>query len=143
MVKIRLALVASVTIMLVALSVFFAPTIYAKTLYVGGTMALTGAYAEDTAAVLAGYQDYVKYVNKTKMLAPWRKEKFPVDITLELLWRDDELKPPKALSIYEELKAKGMLVFRSSVTKQALAHRRESCLRTALVPLVWPPGHTY
>ena len=119
--KIRLALVASVTIMLLAVSVFFAPAIYAKTLYVGGTMALTGAYAEDTAAVLAGYQDYVKYVNKTKLLAPWRKTKFPADITLELLWRDDELKPPKALSIYEELKGKGMLVFRCSGTPQALA----------------------
>jgi ABC-type branched-subunit amino acid transport system substrate-binding protein len=63
----------------------------------------------------------VKYVNKTKMLAPWRKEKFPADITLELLWRDDELKPPKALSIYEELKAKGILVYRCSGTPIALA----------------------
>jgi hypothetical protein len=55
------------------------------------------------------------------MLAPWRKEKFPADITLELLWRDDELKPAKALSIFEELKAKGILVFRASGTPQALA----------------------
>lgn len=91
------------------------------TLYVGGTMALTGAYAEETAAVLSGYEDYVKYVNETKMLAPWRNEKFPENVTLELLWRDDELKPPKALSIYEELKAKGMLVFRVSGTPQAMA----------------------
>lgn len=121
MVKIRLALVASVIIMLVALSIIFSPTAYSKTLYVGGTMALTGAYAEDTAAVLAGYEDYVRYVNDTKMLAPWRNVKFPADITLKVLWRDDELKPPKALSIYEELKAKGILVFRASGTPQALA----------------------
>ena len=121
MAKIRFALVGSVIIMVAALSVLAAPTVYAKTLYVGGTMALTGAYAEDTAAVLAGYQDYVKYVNETKRMAPWRKEKFPADITLKLLWRDDELKPPKALTIYEELKAKGMLVFRCSGTPQALA----------------------
>jgi len=107
--------------MVAALSVLAAPSVYAKTLYVGGTMALTGAYAEDTAAVLAGYQDYVKYVNETKRMAPWRKEKFPADITLKLLWRDDELKPPKALTIYEELKAKGMLVFRCSGTPQTLA----------------------
>ena len=55
------------------------------------------------------------------MLAPWRKEKFPADITLEVLWRDDELKPAKALPIYEELKAKGMLVARISGSPIALA----------------------
>ena len=40
------------------------------TLYLGGTMSLTGPYAEDTAAVLAGYEDYAEYVNETKNLAP-------------------------------------------------------------------------
>ncbi len=69
-----------------------------KTVYVGGTMSLTGPYAEDSAAVLAAFEDYVKYVNETKKLAPWRKEKWPADVTIELLWRDDELKPAKALS---------------------------------------------
>jgi hypothetical protein len=121
MAKIRLALVASVILMVVATSLFPASTEAAKKLYVGGTMALTGAYAEDTAAVLAAYEDYVNYVNETKRMAPWRDEKFPADITLEVLWRDDELKPPKALTIYEELKAKGMLVFRCSGSPQALA----------------------
>ena len=121
MAKIRLALVASVIIMLVALSVFPASAKAAETLYVGGAMALTGAYAEDTAAVLAGYEDYVKYVYQTKRLAPWRNVKFPADISLEVMWRDDELKPPKALTIYEELKAKGILVFRCSGSPQALA----------------------
>jgi ABC-type branched-subunit amino acid transport system substrate-binding protein len=119
--KIRLALVASVMIMLVATSLFPPSAEAAKILYIGGTMSLTGAYAEDSAAILAAYEDYVKYVNETKMLAPWRKEKFPADITLELLWRDDELKPAKALTIYEELKAKGILVFRASGSPQALA----------------------
>jgi Periplasmic binding protein len=113
--------VVSIGIMLVGLMMIFSSGANAKTLYIGGTMALTGAYAEDTAAVLAAYEDYAKYVNDTKMLAPWRKEKFPSDITLEVLWRDDELKPPKALTIYEELKAKGMLVFRCSGSPQALA----------------------
>jgi branched-chain amino acid transport system substrate-binding protein len=90
-------------------------------LYVGGAMALTGAYAEDTAAVLAAYEDYVQYVNETKMLAPWREEKFPDDVTLELVWRDDELNVEKALSIYEELKGMGMLVYRIGGSPQALA----------------------
>ena len=90
------------------------------TLYVGGTFALTGAYAEDTAAVLAGYEDYVKYVNDTKKLAPWRNETFPSNVNLEVLWRDDELSPEKALTIYDELKAKGMLVYRVSGSQTAL-----------------------
>jgi ABC-type branched-subunit amino acid transport system substrate-binding protein len=92
-----------------------------KILYVGGTQSLTGPFAEDSAAVLAAIEDYVKYVNETKNLAPWRQEKWPADITLEVLWRDDELKPAKALSIYEELKAKGMLVARISGSPIALA----------------------
>lgn len=90
------------------------------TLYVGGTFALTGAYAEDTAAVLAGYEDYVKYVNETKKLAPWRSETFPSYINLELLWRDDELSAEKALTIYDELKAKGLMVYRVSGSQTAL-----------------------
>jgi ABC-type branched-subunit amino acid transport system substrate-binding protein len=93
----------------------------AKILYVGGTQSLTGPFAEDSAAVLNAIQDYVQYVNKTKNLAPWRKEKFPADVTLEVMWRDDELKPAKALPIYEELKAKGMLVARISGSPIALA----------------------
>jgi len=112
---------AFVTMMMVTLLLFPAGAHAEKTLYIGGTMALTGAYAEDTAAVLAGYEDYSQYVNETKLLAPWRSVKFPADVSLEVMWRDDELKPPKALTIYEELKAKGMLVFRCSGTPQALA----------------------
>jgi ABC-type branched-subunit amino acid transport system substrate-binding protein len=110
-------------LLIVATALFFttAPATYAKTLYVGGTQSLTGPFAEDSAAVLAGIEDYVKYVNETKNLAPWRNEKWPADITLEVLWRDDELKPAKALSIYEELKAKGMLVARISGSPIALA----------------------
>jgi len=121
MAKIRLAFVTSVIIMLVATSLFPTSVKAAKTLTIGGSMALTGAYAENVAAVLAAFQDYAKYVNETKRLAPWRDEKFPPDITLEVLWRDDELKPAKALSIYEELKAKGILVFKVSGSPQALA----------------------
>ncbi len=91
------------------------------TLYVGGAMALTGAYAEDTAAVLAAYEDYVKYVNETKKLAPWLDTEWPENVTLEVMWRDDELNVEKALSIYEELKAAGMLVYRIGGSPQALA----------------------
>ena len=92
-----------------------------KVLYISGTQSLTGAYAEDSAAILAAFEDYAKYVNETKLLAPWRTDKFPADVKLEVLWRDDELKPEKALSIYEELKAKGILVYRISGSPIGLA----------------------
>jgi len=129
--KLKLFVAVSLVVMLAALILLPAcaeetpasttPTTAAPvTLYIGGTFALTGAYAEDTAAVLAGFQDYAKYVNETKILAPWRSEKFPANVNLEVLWRDDELKPEKALSIYDELKAKGMLVYRVSASQTAL-----------------------
>ncbi len=119
--RMRLFLVITVAIVLVALPLFPEGAHAQKKLYIGGTMALTGPYAEDTAALLAAFEDYVKYVNETKTVAPWRSEKFPSDIALELLWRDDELKPAKALSIYEELRGKGMLVYRISGSPIALA----------------------
>ena len=121
MAKIKWVLVASVIITLAATSLFPASAEAEKKLYVGGTQSLTGPFAEDSAAVLAAIEDYVKYVNETKNLAPWRKERFPADITLEVMWRDDELKPAKALTIFEELKAKGMLVARISGSPIALA----------------------
>jgi ABC-type branched-subunit amino acid transport system substrate-binding protein len=114
-------LAVSAMILMVAISLLPVSGHAAKILYVGGTQSLTGPFAEDSAAVLAGIEDYVQYVNETKMMAPWRKEKFPADITLEVMWRDDELKPAKALSIYEELKAKGMMVARISGSPIALA----------------------
>jgi hypothetical protein len=119
--KMKLALVSSVIVVIVALSLFPASANAQKKLYISGTQSLTGPYAEDSAAVLAAFEDYAKYVNETKNLAPWRKEKFPADIKLEVLWRDDELKPAKALTIYEELKAKGILVYRCSGSPIALA----------------------
>jgi len=118
----RLVMISCVTVLLAALVLMpVAAEAAGKTVYVGGTMSLTGPYAEDSAATLAGYEDYVKYVNETKRLAPWRNEKWPADVNIELLWRDDELKPAKALPIYEELKAKGMLVYRISGSPIALA----------------------
>jgi ABC-type branched-subunit amino acid transport system substrate-binding protein len=125
--KIKWVFVISLIVMLVALPAFGAcakpapTTAPPKVLYIGGTMSLTGAYAEDSAAILAGFEDYAKYVNETKLLAPWLTEKFPADITVEVLWRDDELKPEKALSIYEELKDKGLLVEHGSGSPQVLA----------------------
>ena len=120
-----------------------------KILYIGGTQSLTGAYAEDSAAVLAGFEDYAKYVNETKNLAPWRTETFPDNITLEVLWRDDELKPEKALSIYEELKAKGILVFRGSGSPQVLAlmdrlnEDRMGATTMAVGPYLLSPPRTF
>jgi ABC-type branched-subunit amino acid transport system substrate-binding protein len=121
MTKTKLALVGFVAFMIVVLSLFSTAAKAEKVLYISGTQSLTGPYAEDSAAVLAAFEDYAKYVNDTKNMAPWRKEKFPADIKLEVLWRDDELKPAKALTIYEELKAKGILVYRCSGSPIALA----------------------
>ncbi len=130
MTKLRLFFAVSLVVILAALMVLPActseetttpTTATPTTLYIGGTFSLTGAYAEDTAAVLAGFQDYAKYVNDTKMMAPWRTEKFPDNVNLEVLWRDDELSPEKALSIYDELKDKGMLVYRISASQTAMA----------------------
>jgi ABC-type branched-subunit amino acid transport system substrate-binding protein len=121
MAKKKSMLLTSLAILLTAALLLPASARAEKVLYVGGTQSLTGPFAEDSAAVLAAIEDYVAYVNDTKNLAPWRKEKFPADIKLEVMWRDDELKPPKALSIYEELKAKGMLVARISGSPIALA----------------------
>jgi ABC-type branched-subunit amino acid transport system substrate-binding protein len=121
MAKTRWMLAAGAIILMVATLLLPVSARAEKVLYVGGTQSLTGPFAEDSAAVLAAIEDYVKYVNETKSLAPWRQEKFPADIKLEVLWRDDELKPAKALSIYEELKAKGMLVARISGSPIALA----------------------
>jgi branched-chain amino acid transport system substrate-binding protein len=121
MAKVKLVLGVSVMIILTVSLLFPTGASAAKVLYVGGTQSLTGPFAEDSAAVLNAIQDYVQYVNKTKKLAPWREEKFPADITLEVMWRDDELKPSKAIVIYEELKAAGMLVARISGSPIALA----------------------
>lgn len=122
MTKNRAKFTISIFMALAMITVIFVPGASAETtLYVGGTQSLTGPFAEDSAAVLTAIQDYVKYVNETKSLAPWREEKFPADITLEVMWRDDELKPAKAMTIYEELKSKGMLVARISGSPIALA----------------------
>jgi len=141
MTKIKWLFIASLIILLLAMPLFAAcpaeetttpattapppkttaPPPVQKTLSIGGCFALTGAYAEDMAAVLAGFEDYAAYVNETHKLAPWRTETFPEDITLEVLWRDDELNVEKVLSIYEELKDKGLLFERISGSPQALA----------------------
>ena len=97
------------------------PKAWAKTLYVGGSFGITSPAAKESTVVLNAFEDYVKYVNETKKLAPWRTETFPEDVTLEVLWRDDGWKPAKALSIYEQLKGKGMLVYRASGSPTALA----------------------
>ena len=119
--RMKWVLVGFVVVMMAALSLFPVSANAQKKLYISGTQSLTGPYAEDSAAVLAAFEDYAKYVNETKKLAPWRDVKWPADITLEVLWRDDELKPAKALTIYEELKAKGILVYRCSGSPIALA----------------------
>lgn len=121
MTRFRVALGIFAMVMVMALSLFPISAQAAKRFYIGGSMALTGAYAEDVAAILAAFEDYAQYVNETKNLAPWRMEKWPADITLEVMWRDDELKPAKALSIYDELKTNGMLVYTVTGSPIAMA----------------------
>jgi len=116
MIKIKWVFTVITIIVLVAMPIFTGcgekePT---KTLYIGGNFGLTGAFAEDCAAVLAGFQDYANYVNETHKMAPWRSEKFPADIKLEVKYLDDEVKPEKALTNYETLKSEGLMVQRIS-----------------------------
>jgi hypothetical protein len=83
---------------------------------------LTGAYAEDCAAVLAGFQDYAKWVNDNKIVAPWYTDKkIPANVTFEVLWGDDALAADKALTIYDDFKSKGMLVERISGSPEGMA----------------------
>ena len=105
MAKFKWLLIASLVILLLAVPIFGAceeeaappppsdggePPPVEYTLYVGGCFALTGAYAEDMTASLAGYEDYVEWVNENKILAPWYPEKtIPDNVTFEVLWRDD------------------------------------------------------
>ncbi len=121
------------------------------TLYVGGTFALTGAYAEDCASVLAGFEDYVKYVNENHILAPWYPDKtLPANITFQLLWGDDALAPDKTLLIYEDLKSKGLLLERVSGSPQAaalkdvlIADKVGATCQTAPTTAVLPPGNIF
>jgi hypothetical protein len=93
-----------------------------KILYIGGTFALTGAYAEDCAAVLAGFQDYAKYVNDNHIIAPWYTDRtLPEDVTIQVLWGDDQLSADKALTIYDDLKSQGLLVERITGSPEGLA----------------------
>ncbi len=92
------------------------------TVNLGGTFALTGAYAEDVAACLQGYQDYAKWVNENHILAPWYASKpIPQNWTVNIMWADDQLAPDKALTIYDQQKSAGILVERVSGSPEGLA----------------------
>ncbi len=92
------------------------------TVNLGGTFALTGAYAEDVAACLNGYQDYVKWVNENHILAPWYPDKkIPANWTMSVMWADDQLAADKALTIYDQQKSAGILVERVSGSPEGLA----------------------
>jgi hypothetical protein len=122
--KIKYLFMASVVLVLLTLPGFAVCQSLAtqKILYIGGSFSLTGPYAADTAPALSCFEGYAKYVNENKIMAPWYPDKkFPADITLELLWRDDKLNPKDAMSIYEELKPKGMLVYTVTGSPIAIA----------------------
>jgi hypothetical protein len=87
------------------------------TLYIGGAFANTSPYAEDSLAVMYGYQDYAEWINENHMVAPWYPEKtIPENISFEVLWQDDQYQASNVLPIYESLMAKGMLLYRNSGT---------------------------
>lgn len=121
------------------------------TLYVGGTFALTGAYAEDCAAILAGFQDYIQWVNENHILAPWYPDKtIPANISFEVLWGDDALAPDKTVTIYQDLKSKGLLVERVSGTPQTMALKDlliadqiGATCQTASPVALQPPGNIF
>ena len=75
MVKMRWMLAVSAIIIMVSTSLLPVDAHAAKILYVGGTQSLTGPFAEDSAAVLSAIQDYVKYVNETKIHGSVAKRK--------------------------------------------------------------------
>jgi hypothetical protein len=172
MAKIKWVIIASLVILLLATPLFAAcpsttptttppttapttappttPPPAQKTLYIGGTMSLTGAYAEDSAAELAAMEDYANYVNDNHITAPWYTDRtFPTDIKLEVLWEDDALDPTKALSNYEELKAKGLLVEHGSGSPQVLAlmdtlnEDRVGATTMAVGPYLLSPPRTF
>lgn len=97
------------------------PTTKSATVKIGGAFDLTGPYAQNCKPMLQGFIDYVKYVNETKQLAPWRDDKFPENVTIELLWGDTHLEVPKVLSVYEDLTSKGILTYRTEGTDSNLA----------------------
>jgi hypothetical protein len=92
------------------------------TVNLGGTFAVTGAYAEDVAACLNGYQDYAKWVNENHIIAPWYPDKkIPANWNINVMWADDQLAPDKALTIYDQQKSAGILVERVSGSPEGLA----------------------
>ena len=118
--------ISLIMIPLVALLVFPAFSLSAeKTVYIGGAFALTSPFGEDSTHDLYGFQDYAKYVNENKIIAPWYPEKkFPANIKLEVIWQDDQYQATNVLPVYESVRKKGALVYRNSGTApQVLAPR--------------------
>ncbi|HDM78731.1 MAG TPA: hypothetical protein ENG51_20065 [Deltaproteobacteria bacterium] len=85
-------------------------------LKIGGTWSLTGAYAIDMQAEIQGYKDYVRYVNDKKLLGR--------NVELRVLWGDDALNASKAISIFQDLKAQGILTFCTHATPVNLALKK-------------------
>lgn len=87
------------------------------TMYIGGAFANTSPYAEDSIAVMYGYQDYAKWVNENHIVAPWYPDKtIPQNVKIEVLWQDDQYQSTNVIPIYKSLMAKGMLLYRNSGT---------------------------
>jgi ABC-type branched-subunit amino acid transport system substrate-binding protein len=125
MTKIKWVTTICLFVMLVALPAFSTAASPEKTVYIGGAFALTSPFAEDSMAVLNGFQVYAQWVNDHHITAPWYPDrKFPTNIKLETIWQDDQYQATNVLPVYEALRDKGALVYRNSGTApQVLAPR--------------------
>jgi hypothetical protein len=87
------------------------------TIFIGGGFPLTVAYPEDGLAVLDAFQDYAQWVNANDKISPWSSDTFPANITLQVVYLDDQgVNPTVAITDYNTLKAAGLKVWRISGT---------------------------
>jgi hypothetical protein len=84
------------------------------TLQIGGLFGLTGPWAEDCGAVLAGFQDYADWVNAHHKVSPWGAS-IPVGVNFTVVSMNDGcVDSGLALTNYEIMKENGLLVQRIS-----------------------------
>lgn len=102
--KTKVALVAMVVLSLVVLPWFGACAPKAPpgaVIKLGFNNDLTGPYASVGVSFAAAHQDYIWYINEKKGGVS--------GIKLEYVWGDSKLKPPEMVSVYERLKAEGVM----------------------------------
>jgi hypothetical protein len=112
------------------------------TILIGGGFPLTVAYPEDGLAVLDAFQDYARWVNANHKISPWSSDTFPANITLQVVYMDDQgVNPTVAKSDYATLKAQGLKVWRISGTPIGTAMKAQlfgdQCGATSMASGAW------